>query len=67
MAETITLRPAVDALKEVIKELRDVEKRSKGPQKEKLKLKIKKLVLLQELIIFECGHAYPIFPIAKKR
>jgi hypothetical protein len=30
-----------------------------------LNLKIKKLVLLREIFIFECGRAYPVFPIKK--
>jgi len=68
MANEITLRPTVDALEEVIGQLRAVERKTKGPKKKReLKLKIEKLVLLRKIFIFECGLAYPIFPIAKKR
>ena len=66
MAETITLRPAVDALDKVIGQLKAVEKKTSGPEKKELKLKIEKLVLLREIFIFECGRAYPVFPIMKK-
>ena len=67
MANEITLRPTVDALEEVIGQLRAVERKTRGPKKKELKLKIEKLVLLRKIFIFECGLAYPIFPIAKKR
>jgi len=67
MAETITLRPAVDALEKVIGQLKAVKKKTRGPEKKELRLKIEKLELLQEIFIFECGRAYPVYPIAKKR
>jgi hypothetical protein len=67
MANEITLRPTVDALEKVIGQLEAVEKKTRGPEKKELRLKIKRLKLLEEVFIFECGLAYPIFPIAKKR
>jgi hypothetical protein len=67
MANEITLKPTVRALEKVIGQLKTVEKRTRGPEKQQLKLKIEKLVLLREIFIFECGRAYPVLPIAKKR
>jgi hypothetical protein len=66
MANEITLGPTVDALEEVIRQLRAVERKTRGPKKQGLKLKIEKLKLLEKVIIFECGKAYPVLPIAKK-
>ena len=67
MANEITLKPTVDALRAVIQQLKAAQKDVKGPEKEELELKIEKLELLKEVFIFECGRAYPVFPIAKKR
>jgi hypothetical protein len=65
MPNEITLRPTVDALEKVIGQLKTAEKKTRGPEKKQLNLKIKKLVLLREIFIFECGRAYPVFPIKK--
>jgi hypothetical protein len=66
MANEITLRPTVDALDKVIGELKDVHEKAKGPEKEELKLKIEKLELLKGVFIFECGRAYPVYPLTKR-
>jgi hypothetical protein len=66
MANEITLRPTVDALDKVIGQLRAVQKKATGAEKKELSLKVQRLVLLREVIIFDCGRAYPVYPLTKR-